>query len=235
MIYTADQILLDLRDDLADRGDVDDEGLVRDTLWSDTELLRYLSSAIARWAGDTLGLRRRFEYPVLAGNPLVRVPFNEVIEIIQVNLTTPGFGRARRLEEFNLTEGLWHDDYGIRHLVSPDLATTGSASHFTRDYDDQFMRIYPVPMHDAVIEVHAYVVPGIDIAPGMPLPQALGRRDIDLVMGWAKNLAYRKQDADVLDLTRADAYRAEYLFEIRDRASEIQRARREAGYVAARY
>lgn len=230
MIRTADQFLEDFRSDLGDRADVDDAGQPRDTLWSDADLLRYLNSAAARLASDTLALRKTFSIPVEAGNPLLPFPYWRVIEFITAGFNSPMYGtQTYDLRQYDMDEGIWRDDYGVQIQIQPDYNTTGTPRHYTRDTDGNFMRLYPIPQVAGVFTAIAYVLPS-PIQAGMPVPfQA--QQDWDLLLLWAKNLAYRKQDADVLDLTRADAFRSEYLVTVVDRRCEIDRIMRNGGII----
>lgn len=233
MLYTADQIIEDFRSDVADRADVDDSGTPRDTLWLDSEVLRYLNSALARWASDTLALRRIYTFDLLPQNPIVRFPYSEVLEVLLVQFSMPSYGSFNELKEFNLGQGRLTNDYGILHTRAFDITRVGSPSGYTRDYDDAFLRIYPMPPAAGVLTINAIVLPS-PIYPGMPLPNIMSRLDLDLVLLWMKNLAYRKQDADVLDLSRADGFKGEYLMTINGRRAEIDRSRRDGGIMQPR-
>lgn len=225
MLRTTTDFLDDLRSDLADRPDVDDSGNARDTLWSDGDLLRYLNSAAARLATDTLGLRRRFEIPTSSLQPLYKFPYWQIIDIIQASFATPAIGGGDRdLTKFDIDEGIPYDDYGVQYFRTPDFTTVGVPRAYTRDWDDTFLRLFPIPQVDGVLTVHAYIVPD-QIQDGMPIPfQA--QEDWDLLLIWAKKLAYAKQDADVLDLTRSQAFDREYKLMMPDRRSSIDATRR---------
>lgn len=234
MAYTIDQLVLDIRSDLFDRPDVDDMGVARDTLWSDEDLLRYYDSAASRVASDTLGLRKLFTIAVTIGDPLVRLPMDEVLDILAAKFDSPVLGsRAYDLGVFNINEGIVSDDYGMVFLASPDLTRTGRPSHISRDYDNTRARLYPIPGASGVLSVWAIVVPP-PIYPGMPIPFN-SPKDRDLILMWMKKLAYEKQDADTLDLTRAQNFEAEYKRTVQDRASEIDRTRRDGGIIASRF
>lgn len=227
MIYTVDQIIEDFRSDVFDRPDTDDAGNARDTLWSDEDALRYLNSAAARLASDTLALRRRFELAVDANQPLVRFPYTEILDDLVVSFSIPGLGRRRSLREFDIDQGIVRDDYGVQIYEPVDLDATGTPSHFTRDYDNQFMRLWPVPTIAGTLSAHAYVLPQ-EMVMGMPLPFS-AMQDRDLLLMWMKKMAYAKQDADTLDLQRSKDFEAEYARTVLNRRSEIDRIRRDGG------
>lgn len=233
MLYTSDQMIEDFRSDVGDRADVDASGNPRDTLWSDTDILRYLNSALARWARDTLALRRVYTFDTLANDPLIRFPWSEIITVLSVGMIVPSFGWDRELREFNLHDGWIDDDYGIQITRTFEIDRAGVPKGYTRDYDDTFLRIWPVPTAVGVLTINAYVMPS-PLVIGQPLPNIMGQIDLDLVMQWMKNLAYRKQDSDVIDLDRADSFKAEYLRDIKDRKSEIDQSRRDGGIMKPR-
>lgn len=227
MLATVDQLVDEFRSDVFDRPDVDDAGVARDMLWSDADVLRYLNSAAARWASDTLALRRRFAIAVVLGAPLVRFPYSEILDDLSVSFSVPGFGRMRRLHKFDIDEGIKRDDYGVQIYESPDLDATGMPTHFTRDYDNKYMRLFPIPYVAGTLNAHAIALPS-ELYPGMPLPME-ARQDLDLLLMWMKKLAYAKQDADTLDLDRSEKFEAEYKRFMPDRKSEIDRTRRNGG------
>jgi hypothetical protein len=229
MLFTTDQIIADVRSDLFDKADLDDSNTPRDTLWSDEDLLRYLNSAAARLASDTLALRKRFQFAVTANNPLVRFPYSEVIEEIRVEVTSDVLIRPRKLDHFDIDQGIEFNDYGIVIWSMPDLTRVGTPTHYTRDYDNTYMRIYPIPQDDTILVAYATVLP-TELFAGMPLPFST-MQDKDLLLMWMKKLAYEKQDADTLDLARAKNFENEYTARAATRASEIDRIRRKGGLI----
>lgn len=229
MLRTTKDITDEFRSDVWDQPDVDADGSDRDSLWSDDEILRYINSACARLASDTLALRRRFSITVLAGDPMVRFPYEEVLDDLQVSFVVPGLGRRRGLHQFDLNDGIAADDYGHQIYTFPDLDAVGMPTHFTRDYDNTYMRLWKIPHVSGVLDAHAIMLPAT-LYSGMMIPFA-ARSDIDLLLMWMKHLAYAKQDADVLDLSRSTAFGEQYMAMVRDRKSEIDRVRRDGGIV----
>lgn len=227
MIRTVDNLFERFRSDVYDHGDIDDDGIRRDTLWSDDDLLEYSNAAAARWASDTHAYRRRFEINVDAGSNRVRFPFSEILDELNVTFSIPGMGRRRVLHKFDIDEGLTGDDYGQQIYTAPDLDAVGMPTHYTRDYDNQYLRLWKVPYMAGVMHAHAIALPP-EMHAGMLVPFQ-SRLDVELVLLWMKKLAYAKQDADTLDLDRSLAFEAEYHRTVLDRASEIDRTRRDAG------
>lgn len=234
MIRTVEQLIGDFRSDVYDRADLDDAGNQRDTLWSDADALRYLNSAAARLASDTLMLRERFEFTTSALDPLVFFPFDRVIDVLSIKFSAPGYpSSARRsLVKFDIDEGIVRDDYGVLIITAPDLDAQGTPTHYTRDYDNRFLRMYPIPYIAGTLVIYAIVLPQ-ELFPGMPLPFT-AQQDFDLLLMWMKKQAYAKQDADTLDMERSLAFENEYKRTVKDRKSEIDRIRRDTGLLEPR-
>ena len=232
MIYTVDRLIEDFRSDVFDLADVDDGGNARDTLWSDTDALRYANHACAQLASDTLAIRRRFQFNIRAGQATVRFPFSEILDALVVDFSIPGMGRRRGLIHFDIDTGIYRDDYGAQSFLRPDMDAVGQPTHFTRDYDDNMMRLWPVPYMDGVLTALATALPQ-ELHAGMPLPFS-APQDRHLLLLWMKKLAYAKQDADTLDLTRSKEFEAEYRDLALGRRYEIDRTRRDVGTVHPR-
>lgn len=234
MPYLVDQLIEDFRSDVADRADIDDTGTPRDTLWSDADILRYANHAVARLAADTIAIRKNFTLTLEAGKANYRTPY-VLKEIVRARMTYPSTGTTgRKLPIFDLDDGCIDDDYGLYYFTLEDLETkTGQPRGITRDYDPAFIRVYPTPDAAGSININASVEPQ-ELYLGMPLPFE-SFDDRHLLQLWMKNLAYRKQDADVLDLTRADAYRTEYIATVKVRAAEIDRDTRDGGVIRAEW
>lgn len=224
MLKTTTQLAAEFRSDVFDTGTLDDGGVVRDLLWSDEDVLRYINSACAQLASDTLALRRRFVIEVAAQTPTVRFPFDEILDDLQVSFVIPGLGRRRVLTKFDLDEGVYVDDYGSQYLTVPDYDAIGQPTHYSRDFDNVSMRLWKVPYMAGTLDAYAIALPAT-LFEGMPLPFS-AQRDFDLLLLWMKHLAYAKQDADTLDLTRSNDFKAQYGPMALDRRYEIDRLRR---------
>ena len=234
MPYTVDQLIDDFRSDVADRPDVDGNGVGRDTLWSDSDIIRYANHAVTQFAVDTLSYKKNFTLTLEAGKANYRPPY-EVKEIVRARLTYPTVSTTGRLLDiFDLNDGCLTDDYGIVYFSTIDLETkTGQPRGITRDFDPEFLRVFPIPDAAGSININASVVPQ-ELYAGMPLPFD-SFEDRYIIQLWMKNLAYRKQDADVLDLNRADSYRNEYFAEVKVRAADFDRDHRNGGVIRSNW
>lgn len=235
MTLLVDDLIRDFRSDVYDRADVDDNGVARDTLWSDDDVMRYLNDAVAQWAADTLAYRRSFEFDLVPNQAVYRTPF-EIIEVVQATYRPLNGGRARLLWVFNQDDGYIQDDYGQMFYTVADLdARTGMPRGISFDFAPMSARLYPVP--DAAtlgsIFVNAVVYPP-QLFPGMPLPSN-NRQDRHLLLAWMKKLAYAKQDADTLDLARSKDFENEYSALLTRRMYSYDRAVRNGGVVRPRW
>lgn len=224
MVYTVNKLIEDVRSDLFDKPDIDEDGVERDALWSYDDLLRYYNEAAAQLASDLLSLRRRFVVDVPVGQATVRFPFDQILDDLQVTFSVPGFGRRRSLTKFDVEQGIAVDDYGLQVYTVPDLDAVGMPTHFSRDYEDGFMRLWRVPHVAGRLEAVAIASPPIAYG-NVPLPFQ-HPKDRALLLMWMKKLAYEKHDADTLDLERARDFESQYKEGVRVRRPEIDRTRR---------
>lgn len=227
MVPTVHTLIDDLRSDLYDKVECGEDGSPRDTLWSYEDLLRYYNEAAAQLASDLLSLRRRFVVEVPPGQATVRFPFDQILDELQVSFTVPGYGRRRHLRQFDVETGLCVDDYGLQTATVPDLEAIGFPSHFSRDYEDGYMRLWRVPNTGGRLEVVAIASPQPALG-NVPLPFT-HPKDRALLLLWMKKLAYAKHDADTLDLDRSITFGREYHEAVVRRRLEIDRLRRDNG------
>ncbi len=212
------------------RSDVDDP--IRGTgtnpdaanLWKITDVSDYMSSAAAQVGRKTEVLFKTFTLPIVAGQPLVRLPTGSmVLDIRLVHMASP----RRDLEEVNIEEGRRPDfrDYNsyLYGNVNDWEELQGVPRAYTRNYTPGYLRIIPIPTITTTIDVTAMLVPVL--LDGMPLPFT-DIEDIELMLLWMKKLAYSKHDADTFDPTRAEGYDREFNARVLARASEARRVRR---------
>lgn len=225
MLYTVHKLIEDVRSDLFDKPDVGEDGVERDALWSYEDLLRYYNEAAAQLASDLLSLRRRFVVDIAPGQATVRFPFDQILDELQVSFSVPGYGRRRALRQFDVEQGVCVDDYGVQVYTMPDLEAVGMPSHYSRDYEDGYMRLWRVPHVAARLEAVAIASPQ-PAAGDVPLPFQ-HPKDRALLLQWMKKLAYEKHDADTLDLDRARSFETQYHEYARLRRAEVDRTRRD--------
>lgn len=235
MPYTVDQLIADFRSDVYDRPDFDASGTPRDTLWSPEDVLRYANTALAQWAKDTLFVRRNMTLNVAAGKNRYYVG-TDVLEVVRAALVLGAdpAARPRKLAVFNLEDGCINDDYGLIYLTTYDIENRqGTPRGVTLDYDPSYLRLYPTPTDTGFLHLNLTVYP-TDVQCGMPLPSS-NRRDIHILLLYMKYLAYAKQDADVLDLSRSNDYYNQYAAAVTERMYELDRERRNGGVIRPRW
>lgn len=229
MLQTVDEFICDrLRSDLFDQAR--SVGGTRKTLWSDDELRAYVNDAVAQWASDTLAYRRNLTINVTAGKAVYYTGF-EILEVVQGRSYDAG-GASRSVSYFNLDTMEWHDDYGSVFVSNHDLMTrTGHPRAVTQDVDPASLRVYPIPVAASRLELNVVALPQY-LHPGMPMPTQ-NRQDLGLIRLWALYLAYSKQDADTLDLERAQQHRRDYESQMPTRKHEYDRSVRGGGLIAS--
>lgn len=227
MLKTYDQLRDDLRSDLGDALEGPDDAPDADSLWSESDLQRYINSAAERLAADTSQLVGEITLAVVAGEPWVRLPTGRIHEIREVTLNSTGW----RLEEFSLDNATHQrtNDYGASVSAPAWRNDTGTPRRFTLDIIAERMRLYPTPVAADSLRVVASMMPP-PLMPGAPIPF---REAVDhyLLLLWAKHMAYAKQDADTLDLARSETFAATYRRDVVLRSAELRRRRTPPGVV----
>lgn len=221
MLITADDILRRFRSDVDDVLEGTDEVPDLNSLWKISDTYDYLNAAIEQWATETRSLFSRKSLTVVADNPLISLPQSTRFGIVRRVVLR---GRKMELTEYNVdghyTEIL--DDYGLQIGPSADFESrTGTPRHYTLNRERNKLALAPTPVAADVLDIDAYLLPSITF-PGMPLPLS-EYKDQHLVLLWMKKLAYEKQNADTLDLTRATKFEAEFEDRVLARQHEIGR------------
>lgn len=214
-------------DDLATiiRSDLDDPIRVgtgdADCLWKDADIYRYMTEAVDAVMNDTGIKNRRIVVPFTADSPYARLPAG-VIGVESVAIT--GGGTLQMVNTNSTAHGA---------LSRPvNIAPTSVSVPTTFTYEDNLKRLTldPTPAVDGTLDVFATMTIGSPIFAGMPMP-VTSVRDQSLVLLYMKSLAYRKHDAETLDLGRSNEYLAMYKEASVDRESEIRKQRRAPGVV----
>ncbi len=138
------------------------------------------------------------------------------------------------MDPFDMDDGFVEDDYGFLYFTTRDLETRmGQPRFYTFDYDPSLLRMFPIPEDAGTLYINATIEPQT-LYPGVPLAFE-SAEDRDLLLMWMKNMAYRKQDADVLDLNRADGFKAEYRQAMPRRKADVDRDTRDGGVIQSRW
>lgn len=228
---TADELLLAFRQDVDDASQYTAEN--DDVcLWKDAEIYRYMTVACDALARDTLSLTKKLRLSYVASVPTVSLP-RYVLHIHAARDLT----QKRPLDMVNTnTLGLSKDDDYGRRLTTSDamFESTGKPAYYVRDYEAKALRLVPIPDAAGEIELQCDVTIAGPLAAGDALPFS-ETVDLQLLLEHMKSQAYRKQDAETEDLTRATRAMNTYLTDVLDRKSHVANYRRAPGVVRMEY
>lgn len=199
-------------------------------LWKDVEIYGYLTEACDKLARDLGGLFEVSRIGFAAGDLTVPLPAH-VLKIRSARLVTANtpvvVGNA------NGPRNTIYRDYGIV-MPSTMFNTTGRPIEIVRDYDVGLLRFVPTPIAADTLELQCTITISEPLTAGddLPFSEAIDQR---LLLEYMKSRAYRKQDAETEDLTRANNAQSLYDAGVVKRESELRKYRRSAGVVRAEY
>lgn len=228
LAFSTDELALRFRSDVADPLEGGTTAADSECLWSDYDVYGYLTAACDQLAKDTEAFYKVIQRPVVANEPLIVIP-QQVHIIREARLVT-----ARvYLEPYNIDDRVPSliDDYGTYSSGNMTVFNTvGQPRSYIQDYEPQRLRLVPIPAMDDTLEFQAVVTIAVPQQAGMPLPFR-DTEDQLLLLKYMKYLAYQKQDADTLDLARADKFKKEYDDGSVERKYEYRRRRRQGGLI----
>jgi hypothetical protein len=215
---TTDELLLLFRqdvDDVLSIGDEDDS----DRLWKDVEVYRYMTAACDAVAKGTDGLYKILQLPVVAGEDTISLP-RHVLNIREAKLVTADVPVTQRNANEIRYDNYPRDDYGV--------CVRGPT--FMRDYERKAIVLNPEPTDDDTLELQCTVTLSVALGENMLLP-FLDMEDQQLILAYMKAQAYRKQDAETVNLRRAQVFENEYRNGVIARKYALMRYRRMPGTV----
>lgn len=222
-MFTTDDLAARFRLDVADPLEGADDGPVdSESLWKNIEIFDYMTEAGDAVARETLGLFKLILLPVVADESTVTLP-RSVLDIRYARLVMA----QRELDVTNQNEvmrGQVVCDYGMQFVGGG--RARGTPQTLARDRERKAVVLAPTPVQNDTLELQCSVTLTTPLLCGMPLP-FLERPDIRLMLTYMKYLAYAKQDADTLDLTRSNTFKAQFDMGAEDRAVELRRQRRQ--------
>lgn len=198
-----------------------------DSLWKDDELLGYLNEAQREVVRRTFALSIRKSFDVLANEAFVPLPDDFMVPR---RARLIGARRVLQVRNANEMAESVHEDYGATTLA--DWEEMGPSEPRVVVFDDSpgEARLVPEPADADTLEIHYYRWPApiSYSSEALQLDYRLFQRPM---LHWMKFLAYRKQDADALDLQRSQIFGAEFEREIDRVYGELRREYRRAGNV----
>ncbi len=204
---TITELVAQLRLDLSDP-ELPGAGDDSDSLWLDSELIHYINQAQRVFVEKTYCLpdSTNFTSTVQDGTTWVdKDPL--IIDIIEGWLTTAEkkITPKRRIE---VDRGYETVDYGTR-LSSSWRRATGTPEFVVTDLDALQNRLVPASTISDTIEWTVYRYPLDSITSTSSTLEIEEQWHYELLV-WAKVLAFKKQDAETQDMTRARDYETDW-------------------------
>jgi len=217
------------------RQDVDDEdGGVggADFLWSDDEFYRYLDRGHKAFVRITHILKTATvtaltDLVVTADDPIV-TPDSNILHATRAKLVL-GTRPLDIIPFEELDMGFLTNDYGL-HVASNWELITGTPRFLITNWDESVWRLAPIPIVSDTLKLIATYLPTVDITEASKddTPAVSVLDDQMIMLDYAKYLAYRKQDADVYDITLSDAFLASFKRDANDRKIELKLKRHQS-------
>ena len=198
----------------------------RDSLWKSGEILGYINEAQREVARHTWLLRGSVTLDVVADDPLVEAPEDLMVPRRARLLQSRVVLGVRNLNEMSMDH---LEDYGRQGLSTWEEARGRPRFVCFDDAADE-IRLVPEPTEDDTLELKYFRWPA-------EVQRETGTLDVRrpeykrALLCWMKHLAYRKQDADALDLQRSDMFERDFEMEISKVYGEVRRRTRRAGNV----
>jgi hypothetical protein len=192
-----------------------------ENLWSNQDLLQYMTEAADAVARDTKSLYKTFELPVVANTATVKLPA-QIIEIRLARIPAQNVV-LDPLNQNQMAAG-YTSDYG-NFVHSGVFTSKGRPRWYVHDREPKSLVLMPIPTTDDILELNCVVTINVDLDCGMLLPFR-ELPDIRLMLAYMKYLAYSKQDADAASQPKAEKFQAYYEQKVSDRESEKRRERR---------
>lgn len=224
-MYTTDWLSDRFRSDVVDPLVGTDDGVTPDSesLWKIADVFDYMTHAADAVARGTLQLYKTVVLPVVAGENQITMPASVLYAQGDGWLVT-GRRYVRESNAQELLRGIPVCDYG-QWISGGGLEATGTPARYARDMRRKSIVLAPTPTENDSLRIECVVTVATPMLCGMPLPFT-ELPDILLMLKYMKYMAYRKQDADTLDLGRSDDFKAEFDRDVVLREVEIRRQRR---------
>lgn len=197
-----------------------------DRLWKNAEILGYIDEAQHELARRTQAFLYVFRLPVVTGAAYVPLPSwlyeIQMVELVTANVTLRDANRVDGSKPLPLS------DYGSLRSFADTRAgwnSTGTPMFFAMDAMQKQLRLGPVPSSDDTLEITGLTLPRTPLESMSDMSVFEDKRDIRLLLHFAKYLAYDKQDVDVLDKETSNTFLAKFLAGAKERELELNRFR----------
>lgn len=219
---TTDDLLKRFRSDVADPLEgVDDQDPDSENLWKTWELLEYMTEAADAVARKTNSIYKTFDLAVTANSNEIALPAT-ILDIRLARLLTQNVVLDDLAQNRMRDGGCW--DYGT-FLQNGTFTAKGRPRNYVRDRERRVLVLVPIPTLDDTLELQCTVTISTDLLCGMPLPFR-ELPDVTLMLHYMKYLAYAKQDADTLDMSRSNEFLQLFTSGSVDREVDLRQQRR---------
>lgn len=229
-VMTAEAMMLKFRREVGDplegvsAAEPDSENL-----WKNEEIYGYLNEAQHRWAEDTLALQKVFTLAIPANERHVKLPA-QILNVRAVQLT----GNGQFLDERNLFEtDANYRDYGNEPRRFGPIILNDAVRHpryYSLDVRSGYITFDSTRDEADSVQIYASALPRTNVD-SVGIVETSDPTDLRIILHYMKALAYAKQDADVLDLSRATEFENLYRREVVVRKVNFIQRRRRAGTV----
>jgi hypothetical protein len=228
---TVQSLIVDFRKDVDDYTDAYENNVGDDSnaLWLDSEVLRYVNSAVDALARATFGLNEVARIGFAAGATFVTLP-KHILDIHSARLVTANRAVVQRNVGQVGTTAV--NDYGIQHTEAPAMFDTalGVPREFVREYDANKLRFIPGALDADTLELQCSVTisRSLTATDNVPFTELV---DIELLITYMRHLAYRKHKAETEDLVRSKSNKQDFDTQADYRRCELARQRSVPGMI----
>lgn len=227
LAFTTDEFAAVFRNEVDDPLEgVDASSPDSECLWKNAEIYRYMTSAADAVARAVEGIYKIVEITLVANQQAYTLPRN-VLHIREARLVTAD--RRLRPSNADVATRMRGDDYG-ELLNNQFWSATGVPSCYVRDYRKNALLLSPIPTTADTLELQCTATVATPLAAAMPMP-FMEVPDQELMLLYMCHLAYRKQDADVLDLKQSREYKTMFEEAATMRKELLESYRRTPGLV----
>lgn len=201
-----------------------------DSLWKDGEIRDYIAEAQSELARRTLMFNARKTLSYSAGDELLEHP-KDYLDFRRAYAIDGDNYRPLLFRNVDEMEQALTDDYGIGTRTDWVGESGWPPRFLVGDYEQGAFKMVPQPDKAGEVQLLYYRAPELS-GIGSTAKVAFDKvHHVRALMHWMKALAYRKQDAETLDLQRAREFEAQFDGMAQQIYGESLRGRRRPGTV----
>lgn len=232
---TPEELLERFRRDVSDP-ELPSVGDDTESLWSDDEIFDYMDLAQKEFARQTRYFLDRStalsQVTLVADSPTYSIS-HRILKIrqAQIGSANPPL-QIFSLDQFEGSEAVLLDDYGLNALTSNWQAQKGTPRVLITDWDLNTIRLVPMPTAAATLQLHIYRLPCNDLTSSSSTFELIEREHQLSLLDHMKHSAYLKQDADTFDEKLSASFAQRFFFYTDSVRRELEKKRRPPGRTA---